>query len=204
MAISAGTADKGAIRITALATALSLLALSAEATTVSRPFHGCEAADIQALVAQGHEAWTGDHHTLGPWSLHHSASLDCQSGNCRARLTMTTDHSGKLLAAEAVSAPLALTSRPRHLGQSLTLDGEAAQSLRDNLGEAAFLADGKVKRVMMDYGTLAEAVTIRIRTEVSCRQDETRCTLEADPVAYIAYDDRTPCGSIAASFPATN
>lgn len=191
-------------RIAALATALALIAASAEAATVSWPFHGCEAADIQALVAQGHDDWTGEPHTAGPWTLHHSASLDCAGGGCEALLTMTTDHAGKLLAAEPVPAALALTSRARHLGQSLTLDGEAAQSLRDNLGEAAFIQDGAVKRVMMDYGTLAEAVAIRIRTEVSCSQGEARCTIKADPITYIAYDDRSPCGSLAAGLAATN
>ena len=186
-------------RIATLATALTLLAMSAEATTVSWPFHGCEAADVQALVAQGQEAWTGEQHTLGAWTLHHSASLDCADGDCRALLTMTTDHAGKLLAAEPVPAPLALTSRARHLGQSLTLEGAAAQNLRDNLGEAAFTQDGAVKRVMMDYGTLTDRVSIRIRTEVSCSQGEARCTVDADPIAYIPYDDLTRCGSFAAT-----
>jgi hypothetical protein len=187
------TTRHGTIRIAALSTALALIAVSAEATTVSWPFHGCEAADIQALATQGHDEWARAQHTAGPWTLHHSASLDCQGSDCQVPLTMTTDHAGKLVAAEPVPAGLALTSRDSHLGQSLTLDGDAA-----------FIQDGAVKRVMMDYGTLAETVAIRIRTEVSCSPDEARCTVKADPITYIAYDDRTPCGSFAATLSATN
>lgn len=66
------------------------------------------------------------------------------------------------------------------------------------------MAGGTIRRVTMDYGTIADRVSIRIRTEVRCSQEEPRCTVTADPIAYIAYDDRTHCGSYAATVAATN
>ena len=194
------------IRIAGLATALALLATTtAEAGTVTWPFDGCEAADIAAIVATADTTdWTGDSHSMGPWTLRHTADLDCQDGDCSARLTLTIDHAGTLLAAEPVVAPLTLTARGRHLGQALGLDGEAARSLHDNLGEAAFDQAGAIKRVLMDYGTLADAVLVRVRTEIACTPDARSCTVVADPIAYIAYDDRTRCGSLAGTLSIAN
>lgn len=196
-------------RIASLATAFALLGATAEATTITWPFHGCEAADVAALAASAAAsaaatAWSGDAHALGPWTLRHTASLDCAGGDCRALLTLSTDQAGKLLAASPAPAPLALTTRGRHQGQSLTLDGEAARSLHANLGAGAFHHDGAVKRVLMDYGTLAEAVSVRIRTEVSCTPDAAACTITADPAAFIPYNDDIACGSFARALLATN
>ena len=198
-------------RIAGLATALALLVTTtAEAGTVAWPFQGCEAADIAALATTPDAntpdttTWTGDSHSMGPWTLRHAADLDCQDGDCRARLTLTIDHAGTLLAAEPLAAPLTLTARGGHLGQSLSLGGEAARSLHDNLGEAAFDQDGVIKRVLMDSGTLADAVLVRIRTEIACTPVARSCTVVADPIAYIAYDDRTRCGSLPCTLSVTN
>lgn len=194
------------IASTALAFALTGATLAAPATagTVAWPFHGCEAADIAALAAQEPGGWAGANHAMGPFGLRHTASLDCTGDDCRALLTMTTDHDGALLAAGAAPASLILgVAEPAH-GHTLALDGVAAAALRANLGPAAFVQDGLLKRVMMDYGRLADSLKLRIRTEVSCSPDQDRCTIQADPIAYIAYDDRTSCGGIAASLAPTN
>ncbi len=191
-------------RIAALAAALVCLANTAQTTAVTWPFHGCEAADVAALAAHQPGGWTGDEHAMGAFTLRHTASLDCTSGDCRALLTMATAHAGRLLAAEPAPAALILAAREPGLGQSLTLEGAAAAELRANLGPAAFVQDGADKRVMMDYGTLAESVRVRIRTEVACAADADVCTIKADPIAYIAYDDRMRCGGIAATLAPTN
>jgi len=112
---------------------------------------------------------------------------------------MVTERDGRQLAAEAVPAPLTLTKRGRHQGQRLSLAGPHASSLRDDLGPAAFVADGLIKRVAMDYGTLAGAVRGRIRTEIACSVEADRCTIDARPIAYVAYDDRTSWGFFAAT-----
>lgn len=186
-------------RIASLATAMALLASTAETTTVSWPFTGCEAAEIAALAATDPTGWSGDAHRFGPLTLSHAARLDCGEGACRALLTMVTERDGRQLAAEPVAAPLTLTTRGRHQGQRLSLVGAPAISLRDDLGRAAFMADGLVKRVAMDYGTLAGAVSVRIRTEVACSLEAEHCTIEADPIAYIPDDDRNTCGAFAAT-----
>ena len=187
-----------------LALAGALVAAPAAAGSVSWPFLGCEALDVAALAAQEPAGWTGEDHAMGPFGLRHTASLDCTGGECRALLTMATHHDGAILAARAAPASLILgMAEPPH-GHSLALDGAAAAELRAHLGPAAFAQDGLLKRVMMDYGRLADSLKLRIRTEVACRPDQNRCTIQADPVAYIAYDDRTSCGGIAARLAPTN
>jgi hypothetical protein len=183
---------------------LAIIAATAAADTVSWPFHGCEATDVAALAAQDPAGWSGKDHAMGPFGLRHAASLDCTGGDCRALLTMTADHDGTPLSAEPVPAALILGAAEPPLGHFISLDGAAAAALRANLGPAAFVQDGAVKRVMMDYGTLADAVSIRIRTEVGCSPDTDRCTIQADPIAYIPYDDRNRCGGIAVSLAPTN
>lgn len=178
---------------------------TAQAGTVEWTFQGCEAADVAALVQHRDPAWQGESHAMGPWTLTHTAELGCSDGDCTAGLGMTLAHATLGAArAGATPAPLAFTRVEERMAHSVTLEGDAARSLEANLGPGAFAVGDATRHVVMDYGRIADAVTLRIRTEINCTADGTMCTVEADPLAYIAYDDQRRCGSFATALAPTN
>lgn len=177
---------------------VSHVAPAGELATATWPFHGCEADDVRALAGATGGRWQGEQHTIGPLTLRHRAWLECSTRTCAARVEMDAVHDRSSLPAPAVvPAPLAVTARGSHKELQMQLDGPDARSLARDMGSASYLDGGQRHRIVLDQGTLARSVLLRIRTVVSCDVDADRCTIASDPVVYVPYDDTLKCGALA-------
>jgi hypothetical protein len=181
------------MRIAAIAAALTL---STAAHAGQIQFHGCEANDVHAMIAEGPTEWFGAARQIGPWSFRNSVNLWCGDTSCEAapRAMAAVDP-----AMDLAGAPGTLVRETGSGGATLrVIEGPAAQALRANLGEAAFTGDGALRRVWMDYGALAGGVSLRIRNEIACELGADRCTVATDPLVFVSYSDEVACGDAAA------
>jgi hypothetical protein len=188
---------KTAALLTAFA-AVAAAAAPAAAATATIPFSGCEATDVHALAKDSQTEWTGPERMLGEWRFRTEVALVCGATRCVAEATDGARHPA--WETESAARPaFALPDAGGRTALSSVVEGAAARALAADLGAGAFEREGLIRRVWVDYATLADRVAFRARTEIACEPGGDRCTIETDPLAFVTYGPHEACGSFGAA-----
>lgn len=159
----------------------------------------CEADDASyALRRFGEPHWHSDWQELGQWRFASAAHIACSGDSCAVSTVfhLTFEDGSEPVVHEGERyLPSPLPHHERDGIEQTILKNERAANLRKAIRSEAYqVSENEIGMAWVSYGRLARFVRLRSRTEIRCRTNERRCSIENNIIAFVSYDEHNECG----------